>query len=293
MAIRRYQLWGHEPWTPRDTDRYHDGGYNGVSLWPESGNRTRLDFVRDLQGLRCIEVHGGPVTDDVAVFDVPTLEHLTLLTRCRKPLRLACLPLLRTVVVRARPGLESVASLPELTQLCVVRWQGSDLTFLGEQPKLQLLRLEGWRRPRSRLDGIERAPNLDDLMALDVRIESIEPLRELANLRSIQLTGVPGMEDGEPWDLTALTGKPRLVDFRAPSQGSVRSLAPLLRLPALTGVGIGATVLDGDLTPYLDLPPHVNVVVFKWDARPHYSHTPEEINRLRDAMRAAADEHPS
>lgn len=284
IPFRRYEIRDDQPWTLRDTERYHAGGYNGVKLYPERGSKLTLEFVRDLQGLRYVEV-SGPVADDTPVFDVPALEDLTILTGSKKPLRLEALPLLRRLAVHHRPGLEGVASLPGLTSLFVGRWQGPDLAFLGDKPKLESLRLEGRRKLRASLDGIERAPHLDELMVLDVRIESIEPLRGLTNLREIHLTGVPGMEEGEPWDLTVLTGKPRLEWFHAASQGSAHTLAPLREIPSLVSFGIGANILDGDLSPYVDLPPHVSVGMFESDAQPHYSHTPKEINRIRDAMR--------
>lgn len=59
--------------------------------------------------------------------------------------------------------------------------------------------------------------------------------------------------------------------------GPVRSLAPLRELPpALNRRAVG-TVEDGDLTPLLSLPPHVERVTF--EDRLHYSHT---IDELRD-----------
>lgn len=276
-AYRRYGMRG-RVWTEQDTERYVSGGYDTVVLTPERGDKVTLDFLRDLPNLRGIDID-GPVRDDTPVFDVPSLEVLTLLTRSKKPLRLDALPNLRELAVHDRPGLDGVAALT-LRRLLVAGWRGADLTFLGDQPELGYLRVEG-RKQRARLDGVERAPRLDELMVLDVCLESVEPLRGLANLRELHLTGVPGMPAEQPWDLSALAGKPRLAWFHAGHQGPIRSLAPLRDLPALTsvGVGVGAEILDGDLSVLVDLPPHVSVGPF--DARDHYTHTPQEVRRLR------------
>ncbi|CRK58305.1 hypothetical protein [Alloactinosynnema sp. L-07] len=66
-----------------------------------------------------------------------------------------------------------------------------------------------------------------------------------------------------------------------PNQGPVPSLAPLRSMPALTSIAIGSGVLDGDLTPLLDLPATTSVGPV--DAFPGHSHTDKQIRAARQA----------
>lgn len=266
-------------WTDEDSRRYRENECDTVVVSLSGRSRVTLDFVRELPGLRCVYVE-GPVKDDTPVFDVAGLESLTLLTRSKKPLSLDRLPLLRELAVHDRPGIEGIRELRSLRELTVVRWEGKDLAFLGDKPELRFLRLEG-RKNRAWLDGVEGAPELDELMVLDVCVESIESLRGLRKLREVQLTGVDGLTAAQPWDLSVIEGMERLEWFRAPFNGPVRSLAPVRTLPSLRGVsiGLGAEILDGDLSVFAELPS--DVIVGPFDNRKHYSHTEKEIERLR------------
>ena len=65
---------------------YVAGGHDGVYLRVARSGRLRdLEFLRDLPGLRYVEVL-GPVVDDTAALLIPGVREVCLLTRCKKPL---------------------------------------------------------------------------------------------------------------------------------------------------------------------------------------------------------------
>jgi hypothetical protein len=205
---------------------------------------------------------------------VPDLEELGLLTGCARPLRLDRSPGLRALAVDDRPGLDSVAGLSGLVSLTVTRFKRTDLRFIGDQPALEFLRLEG-RHGRVSLDGVQGCPSLTELAVYELSVEALEPLAALHQLRELYITPEPKTPPERGWNLEFVDGLPRLewLKLGAP----VQSLAPLGKAKRLVSVGLGS-VLDGDLTPLLDLPPSVTVVV---DDAPHHSHSARAIERLR------------
>ncbi|MEQ7011347.1 hypothetical protein ABN028_34795, partial [Actinopolymorpha sp. B17G11] len=65
---------------------YVAGGHDGIYLRVARSAKLRdLDFLRDLSGLRYVEVL-GPVVDDTAALLIPGVREVCLLTRCKKPL---------------------------------------------------------------------------------------------------------------------------------------------------------------------------------------------------------------
>jgi hypothetical protein len=275
-AGREYHVTD-RPWRPSDTERFIDSGADAVvmSFRRDTGRQITLDFLRDLPGLRRVDIQ-GPLKDDTPAFDVPDLEALGLYTGCARPLRLDRSPGLRILAVDDRPGLDEVGRLTNLASLTVARFKRTDVTFLGEHPSLELLRLEG-RHGRVSLDGVGRCPALTEVAVYELSVDALEPLAALHQLRELYITPEPKTPPERPWNLEAVTGLPQLqwLKLGAP----VQSLAPLRQAKHLVSVGFGS-VVDGDLTPLLDLPPSVTVVV---DDAPHHSHTVREIARLRGA----------
>jgi hypothetical protein len=280
--VREQGEWGAEA-----EDRYREDEHNGVFC--TLGRVPNLDFVRGLPGLRYVEIIGR-VTDDRAVFDVAGLQEAILLTRCKKPLPLELPPSLLRLAVDDRPAMEAVGSLPQLRELVVWLWKGTDLRFLGDQPRLTRLHLEGKKQLAS-LDGIQGAPGLTDLEVLSVRVADLEPLRGFTELRSVRLIGDYKIELENLLDLTALTGCTHLHRLVITCNGTIASFRPLLDLPNLENAWFGAvSVGDRDLTPLVDLPPSVDARApdfpsdREMDLAPH-SPTPKEVKLARERQR--------
>lgn len=269
------------PWQPGVDDVvYTERKSNAVEL---TLGRTRVpdvDFAVDLPGLRGLIVD-GPVRDDRAAFAAEGLELLALRTRCKLPADLRRLHGLRSLALAWRPGLETMSGLSALETLQLQGFQGDDLSFLGSKPALDFMRLKCVNQ-QFRLDGIEGAPQLRELWIQDGRLESLHPLGGMTQLRELTVVadfnGIEGTVSLEP-----LLSHRDLVWLALSGWERVESLKPIRQLPALRNIGIREMeVVDGDLTPLLDLPPGATFMIR--DDRPHYSHTVAEIEHLRKSV---------
>lgn len=247
------------PWTDADTRAFQDRGHDGVRLSFGRGSGVKLAFLAGLPGLKALDVQ-GPVANDQVVFELTGLRDLVLLTRNKKPAAFDRLPELESLVTTGRPGLETIAALPRLTNLVIGRWTGTTPEFIGERPALTRLRLEG-KGQTADLAGLERCVAIDDLWLFDFNPSSLEPCRPLRALTHVQITGTGGPEGAGPLDLGPFAGMTALEWLHVTQLGPLRSLRPVRDLPAVKGVAFGGcTVVDGDLSPLSDLPPEVLVV---------------------------------
>jgi hypothetical protein len=284
---RQYRLWRvtDRPWAETDLAGYKASNCNGIWLRfeREVGLRMNLEFVRDLDGLECVDIE-GPLQDDTPAFDVPTLTTLLLHTACRAPLDLTKPAGLVELGVDHRSNMESMRGLVALARLEVWGWRGGDLEFLGDKPQLVSLRLEGASRsaPTGSLVGIEGCAALEEFTVLDAGLDGLEPLRGLHEVTRIRVTKAPAVDAA--WDLSALESMTKLAYLTLTFCGPLRSLRPLAHLPALRDLRLrGTTIVDGDLSPLLKLPP--NVVIGPFEDQPHYSHTYADLigHRKRSA----------
>jgi hypothetical protein len=247
------------PWTDADTRAFQERGHDGVRMSFGRGHGVKLAFLAGLPGLTALEID-GPVTDDRAVFELTGLRDLTLLTRSRKPAAFDRLPELESLVTTDRPGLDTIAVLPRVTNLVIGRWTGTTPDFLGAKTALERLRLEG-RGQTADLAGLEHCTAMQDLWLFDFNPSSLEPCRPLRSLTHVQITGTGGPDGAGPLDLDPFAGMARLEWFHVTELGPLKSLRPVREMPALQGVAVsGCTVADGDLSPLADLGSEVIVV---------------------------------
>ena len=96
-------------WTSRDTARYVEGAHNAVHIWfgRDVLKQFSLGFLSKLTGLAGLSLD-GPLSNDLAVFDVGTLVDLSLVTSCKKPPLLERVPTLRSLALCERQGLDHV-----------------------------------------------------------------------------------------------------------------------------------------------------------------------------------------
>jgi hypothetical protein len=276
---RQYRLWRvtDRPWSEADQAGYRANSCNGIWLRFERdiGRQMSLEFVNDLPGLECIDID-GPLKDDTPTFGVPTLRTLLLHTACSLPLDLSRPTGLVELGIDHRSNMESIRGLAELARLEVWGWRGGDLEFLGDKRRLVSMRLEGARRPApaGSLAGIRRSSALEELTVFDAGLDGLEALRGLTEVTRIQITKAPG--SGAPWDLSALESMTKLAYLTLTFCGPLQSLRPLVRLSALRDLRLrGTVVVDGDLSPLLELPS--DVVIGPFEDQPHYSHRYADI----------------
>ncbi|WP_433200936.1 hypothetical protein ACQP00_29655 [Dactylosporangium sp. CS-047395] len=231
-------LLSNSAWQPDDTRRFADRGCDAVYLSFDSavGRSLDLAFLRDLPGLERVSIV-GPMRDDSAVFEVPQLRGLRLLTGSKKPLAVERTPLLDALVVGERPGLEGIEVLTRLETLIVDPFRGSDLTFLAAASALRSFRVDG-RYGALALRGIEGAPGLRQLELIDVNVASLEALPALPALRVLV---VPNVRMTDPLSLEPIAELVELEDLRV---GPVRSVTPLAALSKLRRVNVSAVADD-------------------------------------------------
>jgi hypothetical protein len=212
---------------------------------------------------------------------IESLEHLTLLTRSKVPLAVDRLHYLHNLGVDAQRDLTGIHGLTGLQRLYLAGCRGPDLSFLGDKPMLVWLRLDG-RPGRLFLDGIEGCVGLRELEVLDYRLPSLAPLRGLTALERLLLSGPRRVPADNDLNLEDLVGMQNLDSLRLINAGTIRSLAPLLRLSRLRDFRFNeVAIADGNLAALFTLPSWVGIVPpTRFIDDPHrYSHS---INQLRE-----------
>ncbi|MGW0215122.1 hypothetical protein ACWDXH_12085 [Micromonospora chokoriensis] len=244
-------------WREADTRRYVEGGYDSVFLAVDGdvGRTLDLSFLLGLPDLRRVAIE-GPLRDDTLVFELGGLLGLSLMTRSKKAVRLDLTPMLDTLVLSQRPGLETIGGLSALHHLTIDRYAGSDLALLGVKSELVYLRIEG-RRTSLALHGVEEAPKLRTLEVVDATVPSLEPLDRLVELQEVVIRPNAKGEPVEPLRLEPVADLPNLHTLRL---GAIASASPLAAASGLRRLVVG-TVIDDDLRPLIDLPEQVVVTV--------------------------------
>jgi len=240
---------------------YVAGGHDGVYLRVARSARLRdLEFLRDLPGLRYIEVL-GPVVDDSAALLISGVVEVCLLTRCKKALPELSGSTVSKLGLDSRPGLEQVAVMG-LDEFRVWGWRGTDFTFLGDQPRLRRLKVEATRRLVS-LEGLQHCPQLEYVELLAVRATALTPLAEAHRLQHLWIIGNSRITGEATLDLADLADLPELTELRICFGGAIATLAPLTGPIGrhLRDFRIrGTRVSDGDLSPLQALHPAARVV---------------------------------
>jgi hypothetical protein len=102
----------------------------------------------------------------------------------------------------------------------------------------------------SRWRDLESCGSLADAELLEMRIESLRPLRGLSTLRRLWLIRDSSFVSDRPLALEDLSAHSDLEELRITYQGSVASVEPLLNLPLLRDLRLrGTSVADGNLDP--------------------------------------------
>ncbi|MFE4703572.1 hypothetical protein ACFRIC_41625 [Streptomyces sp. NPDC056738] len=186
FKIMRWNADFDGPWGAPAAVQYRSGGFDGLSLtstpeWkPES-----IGFISELLGLRYLNLR-VKISQDLDVFQINTLEDLSLLTGSRRKIPNVVLPQLRSLCLTDRPGIEMANQFPQLEHFQIGTWKGSDLEMVRGGGCLKSLYLEG-RRQAGTLAGIETCPAVEEIMSVNYSIADSSPLRPLDRLREVKL----------------------------------------------------------------------------------------------------------
>ncbi|MET9310734.1 hypothetical protein ABZX12_02805 [Kribbella sp. NPDC003505] len=240
---------------------YVAGGHDGVNLRVARNTRLPdLEFLRDLPGLRYVEVT-GPVADDTAALLIPGIREVFLLTRCKKALPDLSGSTVSKIGLDSRPGLEQVAAIG-LDEFHVWGWRGTDFTFLGDQPGLRRLKVEATRQLVS-LQGLQHCLRLEYVELLALRATGLAPLAQASRLQHLWIIGDRRITGQVTLDLADLADLAELRQIRITFGGTIATLAPLtgpigrrLRDFRIRGTKVG----DGDLSPLQSTHPAADVV---------------------------------
>jgi hypothetical protein len=240
---------------------YAAGRHDGVYLRVARSARLRdLEFLRDLPGLRYVEVL-GPVVDDTAALLIPGVREVCLLTQCKKALPDLSGSTVSKLGLDSRPGLEQVAAVG-LDEFSVWGWRGTDFRFLGDQPSLRRLKLEATRQLVS-LQGLQHCPRLEYVELLALRATGLAPLARASKLQHLWIIGDRRITGEATLDLADLADLPELTEIRIGFGGAIETLAPLtgpmgrrLRDFRIRGTKVG----DGDLSPLQSMNPAADVL---------------------------------
>jgi hypothetical protein len=280
--LRWYVVWERR-WRASDAAAFVSGGYDALSIVARAKTvrYPDLGFLSELTGLRELDVRAR-VADDSAAFDLIDLEGMLLATGCKVPFDGGRLRALRGLALFANRDLAGIAAMPWLREVTLVRWGGRDLALLGDKPELTYLRLDCLGQSVDPA-ALAACRELEDVHLNNGRLGELTPFSghdQLRRLAAIGPKGPPSMDT--PVSLSPLASLPSLRWIELIRQPPIESLAPLRAMPELQGIAfLGTTIVDGDLSPLLDL--HPEAVVGPFRDEPHCSHTYNEIERLRAA----------
>ncbi|MEV6842957.1 hypothetical protein [Actinoplanes sp. NPDC051411] len=193
------------PWTEAAAKEFHEGGYDGLVLLPdETWQPADLRFLHELAGLRSFDLT-WPVTDDVAAFQLPRLESLTLATHSDRPVPPVEQLRLRSALLSDRSGICVGRLWPNLTALRVIDWRGTDLGMLAGARAVTQLHLRG-NGQSGNLDGLQHCSHLERLVTINYSLAGSAPLRGLTGLREIRLLAAAPTEPHRVIDLADVIG---------------------------------------------------------------------------------------
>lgn len=114
-----------------------------------------LGFLDQIVGIRELDIL-GPVKDDTHAFRRTDLHTLLLLTRCRRRIPDTDLQHLEKLAIDNRPHYEQIHDLPRLKWLALFGWKSASVSFLGDMPKLEYLRIEARKSLISLAEALDR-----------------------------------------------------------------------------------------------------------------------------------------
>jgi hypothetical protein len=248
------------PWSPEASRKFREHGFDGLSLLPSRDwTPQSLEFLLDLAGLRSF-YFTGRLRDDRAVFQIESMEDLTLVTGSKLPVPDASQPRLSNLVLVDRPGLNISQRWPNLSRLRVGRWKGSDLQILDGASNLKDVELEG-RRQSGSLDGIQKCASLESLRLVNYSIGDSRPLEGLHSLSEVKLLAAKPTPPHEAIDLAALRS-PTLSKIWIMNAAHLHNVESLKNLPSLREFHLIDCHLSAeDMTAISSLPRRLNVQI--------------------------------
>ena len=249
--------------TVREIELNYANGWSGDSV----------EFLREFPELRAVKIVDWKIRSVDAVNALTELRSLDISTYCRTVVQFDKFANLEQCSIEWRPGIEAIFDCASLQNLFVNRYRRSSADSFG-----QLVNLRSLAVLNAPIENIHGLCTLTKLLSL--RLGNLKRLRSLAGLESLELLNelnvdtCPKIESiGE----VAQVGQ--LAKLNLSNCGRIASLKPLRALKRLEMVTFyeSTDIVDGDLSPLLELPRLVRV---SFRNRRHYSHRREEFGAL-------------
>ncbi len=192
---------------------------------------------------------------------LPKLRHLELGIPLENRIDFAKLHSLRSFAMEGCSGLESVFNCIWLEELSLPKLKASDLTFLTHLVALRSLSISN-----TSLNNLRGIPNIESIeLAYAPKLDSLEPLSLCSNLRVLHLEKCMRIRDISP-----VANLENLVSLRIDNCGEIETLHPLLKLNHLEGMSFieSTKILDGDIACLLEMP---SLKVARYANRKHYN----------------------
>lgn len=256
------------PWKSAFSDIFERDGIIGIRV-ADASQQTEVGFLADLPPLKYIDVYAWGVKDLSAIECHPSVEHLGL--ECQfKNVDFSKFFALRELLTRWRPGIDTAFESPHLTYLSLDGYPYQDLTPLIRLKNLNRLCLES--KNLERFDGIGELPNLQDVSCIRCpQLVDISAIQSLGKLKSAMFFSCKKITSLSPFD-----GMKVLERLHFENGVAVDSVKHLVQCDNLREVFlIGMSVVDGDLSPFLDMPRLEKIAIAK---KSNHSHTMQEVN---------------
>lgn len=233
-----------------------------------------LSFLGELPALHALLLTDWDLEDSSVVNELDELRYLKLSTYCETEIRFDRLPNLEVCSLEWRPTARTLFEHRGIKKLFVNRLvAGGDFRPFANMTSLRALTLY---TPRlSSLDGIGSLSGLEFLeIARSRTLSSLSGLEALSNLAWMEVSTCRKISDVSP-----VGELPQLRTLLLGDLGDIASIRPLSCLRKLERLFLleSTCVLDGDLSPLLELPRLEHVV---FEDRPGYSHRADDFPEL-------------
>lgn len=221
------------------------------------------DFVRKLIIGDCFLIE--KILNIDALYTLHNLEFLSISQPIR--LDLSQFSNLTTLYITGDNKVKNIEALINLRHLLLSSTSHTDLTHLENLRNLEALRISGGKI--TSLQGIEAFKNLNSLKLLYCRkLTDVDSISKLAYLKKLHIE-----KCGQVADLSFLQGNQTIRDLFVEKVSNLDFISSMPNLEKLSFWNC----INGDLEPLIHTPSHI----YFYPNKKHYSHTLEQINKLR------------
>ncbi|MEQ9453206.1 MAG: hypothetical protein RLN76_01265 [Phycisphaeraceae bacterium] len=257
------------PWSDRIEKELQQIGVREIELNQAKGwSGVSLDFLERFPELHGLEVLDLRIKDVYGIHHLHELKRLTIFTYCKTRIDFSVFACLESLSLEWRSGCKDLFSRRSLLSLFLNRYRARDTQDFARLTSLSRLGL--LNSSVKSLQGLSALSSLTRLrLGLLRGVELLSGLEELVGLEELTIETCRKIRV-----IDELASCINLKMLALNNCGDIESLRPIRRLAQLERLFFveSTNILDGDLTPLLDLE-HLRDVSYQ--NRRHYSHQRE------------------